>query len=70
MGGWAEPGGRQGVKGGIVGQGKLRRFGALVLVAAVVAACNGLTVDQRGVYTSSPTQTMTRHRRGGRTATA
>ncbi len=42
-----------------MGQGKLRRFGALVLVAAVVAACNGLSVDQRGVYTSSPTQTMT-----------
>jgi hypothetical protein len=42
-----------------VGQRKLVRLGALVLVAVVVAACNGLTVDQRGVYTSSPTQTIT-----------
>jgi hypothetical protein len=35
------------------------RAGALVVVAAVVAACNGLSVDQRGVYTSAATQTMT-----------
>jgi hypothetical protein len=37
------------------------RFGrcALVAVALVLAACNGLTVDQRGVYTTSATQEMT-----------
>jgi hypothetical protein len=42
-----------------VGQRKRLRLGALALVAVFVAACNGLTVDQRGVYTSSPTQTIT-----------
>jgi hypothetical protein len=38
-----------------------RRIGrlALVAVAIVLAACNGLTVDQSGVYTSSPTQQIT-----------
>jgi hypothetical protein len=37
------------------------RWGRCALVAAVLvlAACNGLTVDQRGVYTSSPTQAIT-----------
>ena len=37
------------------------RFGrcALVVVALVLAACNGLTVDQRGVYTTSATQEIT-----------
>ena len=37
---------------------RLRR-GAAVLAVLVLAACNGLTVDQRGVYTSAPTQTIT-----------
>jgi hypothetical protein len=32
---------------------------ALALVAVIAAACNTLTVDQRGVYTSAPTQTVT-----------
>jgi hypothetical protein len=32
---------------------------ALALVVVVLAACNGLTVDQSGVYTSEATQTMT-----------
>jgi len=38
-----------------------RRTGrlALVVVAMLLAACNGLTVDQSGVYTSSPTQEIT-----------
>ena len=38
-----------------------RRWGrcALVLAALILAACNSLTVDQRGVYTSSATQTIT-----------
>jgi hypothetical protein len=35
------------------------RLGAAALVVAVAAACNGLTVNERGVYTSSPTQTIT-----------
>ncbi|HEY8545989.1 MAG TPA: hypothetical protein VIL36_13115 [Acidimicrobiales bacterium] len=37
------------------------RWGRCALVAAVLvlAACNGLTVDQRGVYTTSPTQEIT-----------
>jgi hypothetical protein len=35
------------------------RLGAVALAVVVVAACNGLTVDQSGVYTSSPTQTVT-----------
>lgn len=38
---------------------KLLRAAALAVVAIVVAACNGLAVDQRGVYTSEATQTMT-----------
>ncbi|HEX6568127.1 MAG TPA: hypothetical protein VF015_03150 [Acidimicrobiales bacterium] len=38
-------------------KGRLR-LGAVAL-AAVLTACNGLTVDQRGVYTSSPTQAIT-----------
>jgi len=42
-----------------VGHRKLLRAGALALVAVVVAACNGMTVDQEGVYTSDATQTMT-----------
>ena len=40
----------------------LRRRARLAAVAAVVllaAACNALTVDQRGVYTASPTQPIT-----------
>lgn len=36
------------------------RLGAAVLAAVVAAACNGLTVDQSGVYTTAPTQTITR----------
>jgi len=32
---------------------------ALVVAVLVLAACNGLTVDQRGVYTTSPTQEIT-----------
>ena len=32
---------------------------ALVALVVVLAACNGLTVDQRGVYTTSPTQQIT-----------
>jgi hypothetical protein len=37
-----------------------RRWGrcALVLTALILAACNSLTVDQRSVYTSSATQTI------------
>jgi hypothetical protein len=35
------------------------RLGAVALAVVVVAACNGLTVDQSGVYTSAPTQTVT-----------
>jgi hypothetical protein len=35
------------------------RLGAVALVVVVLAACNGLTVDQSGVYTSAPTQVMT-----------
>ena len=35
------------------------RLGAVALAVVVMAACNGLTVDQSGVYTSSPTQTVT-----------
>jgi hypothetical protein len=35
------------------------RLVAIALVVVVAAACNGMTVDQRGVYTSSPTQTIT-----------
>ena len=38
---------------------KMLRVSALALVAVIVAACNGLTVDQQGVYTSDATQTMT-----------
>jgi hypothetical protein len=48
-----------GENGGLVRLRKRLRFGAVALVAVLVAACNGLTVDQRGVYTSSPTQTIT-----------
>jgi hypothetical protein len=33
--------------------------GALAVAIVVLVACNGLTVDQRGVYTSSPTQQVT-----------
>ena len=36
-----------------------RRFGAVALAGLLVAACNGLTVDQRGVHTSDPTTTIT-----------
>ena len=38
-----------------------RRLGraALVVTVLLLAACNGLTVDQSGVYTSSPTQRIT-----------
>lgn len=32
---------------------------ALAVAVLVLAACNGLTVDQRGVYTTSPTQEIT-----------
>jgi hypothetical protein len=39
-------------------RGRLR-FGAVALVAVLAAACNSLSVDQTGVYTSSPTQTIT-----------
>ncbi|HET6949117.1 MAG TPA: hypothetical protein VFI47_02015 [Acidimicrobiales bacterium] len=35
------------------------RLGAVALVVAIVGACNGLTVNERGVYTASPTQTIT-----------
>ena len=35
------------------------RLGAIALIVLVVAACNSLAVDQSGVYTSEPTQTMT-----------
>ena len=39
--------------------GRKLRLGAVALLAVVAMACNGLTVDQRGVYTSSPTTTFT-----------
>jgi hypothetical protein len=39
--------------------GRRPRLGAAALVVVVAAACNGLTVNERGVYTSSPTQTIT-----------
>ncbi len=35
------------------------RLGGVVALAVVLVACNSLTVDQRGVYTSSPTETIT-----------
>jgi len=38
---------------------RLGRVALAVAITVVLAACNGLTVDQRGVYTSSPTQHMT-----------
>ena len=39
-------------------RGKMR-CGAVALVVVLAAACNSLSVDQSGVYTSSPTQTIT-----------
>ncbi|MFO7280243.1 MAG: hypothetical protein C0P77_007545 [Thermoanaerobacterales bacterium] len=35
------------------------RLGGVAALAAVLVACNSLTVDQSGVYTSSPTETIT-----------
>jgi hypothetical protein len=35
------------------------RLGAVALVSVLAVACNSLTVDQSGVYTSAPTQTIT-----------
>ena len=37
---------------------------AALLVIIVLAACNGLTVNEKGVYTSSPTQDDHGHRQG------
>ena len=44
-----------------MGLGRTRgRLGALTAVLVVFAtACNGLTVDQRGVYTAQQTTTLT-----------
>jgi hypothetical protein len=42
-----------------VGIRRRLRLGAVVLVAVLLAACNSLSVDQSGVYTSAPTQTIT-----------
>lgn len=44
---------------GRIGKRGVRRAMALAASMLLLAACNGLTVDQRGVYTSSPTQTVT-----------
>jgi hypothetical protein len=35
------------------------RLGAVALVVVIAAACNGLSVDQQGVYTSDPATTFT-----------
>jgi hypothetical protein len=42
-----------------VGKRRGVRLAALATLVVVLVACNGLTVDQRGVYTNSPTQQIT-----------
>ena len=43
-----------------MGLGRTRRCRlVLAVLALLAAACNGLTVDQRGIYTSAPTTTIT-----------
>jgi hypothetical protein len=42
-----------------VRRGRRLRVGAVALLATAAMACNGLSVDQRGVHTSSPTTTFT-----------
>src|SRR5690606_40028323 len=48
-----------GGQGGNVGLRARLRLGGVAALAAVLVACNSLTVDQSGAYTSSPTETIT-----------